>query len=137
MQKTFSKTESLYRFDSFRASKLLDLVQTSIVVFVICLILGSYFDNFFPILTNDCSNAELLTHTTLQLSLNVVLIYYIRKISENIPFLIPLSNDYISNKNGEHVLASMLMIGVIFYKPQISFQKKLNLIQERFSLRKA
>ena len=136
-EKFNNATNKFFRFDKVRASKLLELIQTGIVLFIICLILGSYFDNFFPILDNNCSNIELISQTALQLSVNIILIYYIRKISEEIPFMFSLTDEYVSNGKGEQVLASMLMIGVIFYKPQISFQKKLTLIQERFSLRKA
>lgn len=135
-QKLKKARETLFRFDKIRLSKLLELIQTGLVIFIVCLIFGSFFDNLFPILDDKCSNLELITQTTLHISLNIVLIYYIRKISEEIPFLFSLTDEYVSNAKGEQVLASMLMIGVIFYKPQTSFQKKLNLIQERFSLRK-
>ena len=125
--------ERLVRFDKIRASKLLEMIQSGITIFVLCLVIGHYSDQLFPLLDTNCSNTKLAFHFVLQLILNIILVYYVKKISEVIPFLFSLTDKYVSDAKGEQLQGAVLVISIIFYRVQKSFQQKLNLIIDRFT----
>lgn len=134
MSTEMNNIERLLRFDSIRISKLLEMIQDGIIIFILSFYLGSLIDKIFGQTDEKMSNTELIIRIILQLVVNIVVIYYIRKIAEVIPFMLNISKDYISNKKGEVDNASGFVCSIIFVGVQKNFQAKLGLLKTRFAL---
>lgn len=125
--------ERLVRFDSIRASKLLEMVQNGVIIFFLAFFVGSFIDKQFKSADESMSNSELVMNIILQFVVIIVAAYYIRKIAEAIPFMLSVSDDYVSNMKGESAGASAFACSLIFVSVQHNFGSKLNLLKQRFS----
>jgi hypothetical protein len=126
--------ERLLRFDTIRISKLLEMIQDGIIIFILAFYLGSAIDKFCGVADEKMTNTELWGWVILQLIINIVAIYYVRKIAEVIPFMLSLNNGYMSNKKGEVDAASGFVSSIIFIGIQKNFQNKIGLLKSRFAL---
>jgi hypothetical protein len=131
---TTDNVERLLRFDSVRISKLLEMIQDGIIIFILAFYAGSGIDKVFGTANEKMTDAELVGWVMLQLIANIVVIYYIRKVAETIPFMFSLSSNYMSNKKGEVDAASGFVSSIIFISVQKNFQNKLALLKTRFAL---
>ena len=131
---TTDNVERLLRFDSVRISKLLEMIQDGIIIFILAFYAGSGIDKLFGVANDKMTDGELVGWVILQLVANIVVIYYIRKVAETIPFMFSLSNSYMSNKKGEVDAASGFVSSIIFISVQKNFQAKLALLKTRFAL---
>lgn len=125
--------ERLLRFDTIRISKLLEMIQDGIIIFILAFYLGSAIDKFCGVADEKMTNTELWGWVILQLIINIVAIYYIRKIAEVIPFMFSLNSGYISNKKGEVDAASGFVSSIIYIGVQKNFQNKIGLLKSRFA----
>lgn len=136
MQKT-SALERLTRFDLIRASKLLEITQDAIIVFVISFYLGSILDRAFnsikPVDAN-MTNTELIGLLLAQFVCIVVLAYYIMKLVAVIPFMFSLSSQYISGFKNEGAIGGGIAMAIIFVGVQTHFNAKLAILKSRFAL---
>ena len=92
--------ERLFRFDLIRVSKLLEITQYTIITFILAFFSGVLIDKIFYIdikteTIDTISNVELVSKILLQILLIVIISYYIQKIVILIPFLFPLTKNYI------------------------------------------
>jgi hypothetical protein len=126
--------ERLLRFDTIRISKLLEMIQDGIIIFILAFYLGSAIDKLCGVADEKMTNTELWGWIILQLVINIVAIYYVRKIAEVIPFMLSLNSGYMSNKKGEVDGASGFVSSIIFVGIQRNFQTKLGLLKSRFAL---
>ena len=126
--------ERLFRFDSIRISKLLEMIQDGIIIFILAFYLGSLIDKLCGVTDEKMSNTKLWGYVILQLVINIVVIYYIRKIAEVIPFMLSLNSGYMSNKKGEVDSASGFVSSIILISVQKNFQSKLGLLKSRYAL---
>ena len=126
--------ERLFRFDSIRISKLLEMIQDGIIIFILAFYLGSLIDKLCGVADEKMSNTKLWGYVILQLVINIVVIYYIRKIAEVIPFMLSLNSGYMSNKKGEVDSASGFVSSIILISVQKNFQSKLGLLKSRYAL---
>ena len=126
--------ERLFRFDTLRISKLLEMIQDGIIIFILAFYLGSAIDRLCGIADDNMTNTQLWGWIILQLVINIVAIYYIRKIAEIIPFMLSINSNYMSNKKGEINAASGFVSSIIFVGVQKNFQAKLTLLKTRFAL---
>lgn len=126
--------ERLFRFDTIRMSKLLEMIQDGIIIFILAFYLGSIIDKLCGVLDEKMSNTQLWGYIILQLVINIVAIYYIRKVAEVIPFVLSLNNSYTSNKKGEVDAATGFVSSIIFISVQKNFQEKLSLLKTRYAL---
>jgi len=126
--------ERLLRFDTVRISKLLEMIQDGIIIFILAFYLGSAIDRLCGVADEKMSNTELWGYIILQLVINIVAIYYVRKIAEVIPFMLSLTSSYISNKKGEVDAASGFVSSIIFVSIQKNFGAKLGLLKSRYAL---
>jgi hypothetical protein len=124
----------LVRFDLVRASKLLEIIQSVLVIFVIAFYAGSAIDRFFAPASENMSNMELMRDLGLQLALIVVSAYYIKKIAVLIPFMFSLTSEYVPSKKGEATFGSAIAMAIIFVSVQKNFASKISLLQRRFAL---
>jgi hypothetical protein len=129
--------ERLTRFDLIRASKLLEITQDAIIVFVIGFYLGSLLDRAFnnikPVNAN-MSNSELVGIILAQFTCIVVLVYYIMKFVAVVPFMFSLSSQYIPNMKGESATGAGVALAIIFVSVQTHFNAKLSILKSRFAL---
>ena len=136
MEKT-SPLERLTRFDLVRASKLLEIVQDGIIVFIIAFYVGSALDRFFnsikPV-NAQMSNIELIGIVLAQFACILVLAYYIMKLVAVIPFFFSLSSQYVPGQKGEGAIGAGVAMAVIFVGVQSNFAAKLNILKSRFAL---
>lgn len=126
--------ERLFRFDTIRLSKLLEMIQDGIIIFILAFYLGSVIDKLCGVLDEKMSNTQLWGYIILQLIINIVAIYYIRKVAEVIPFVLSLNSSYMSNKKGEVDAATGFVSSIIFVSVQKNFQEKLSLLKTRYAL---
>lgn len=126
--------ERLVRFDSIRASKLLEMVQNGIIIFFLAFFIGSFIDKQFKSADENMSNSELVLNIVLQFAVILIAAYYIRKIAEAIPFLLSISSSYVSNMKGESSAASAFACSLIFVSIQRNFAAKLGLLKSRYAL---
>lgn len=132
-----SAVERLLRFDTIRISKLLELIQTGIVVFVLSFYIGSLIDKLFNqwIVVNDSTqNTHLVGLILLQLIAIIITAYYITKFIDVIPFMLSVSPLYKPNAHGEVGKATGLAMSIIFVAVQSGFLTKLNILKRRFAL---
>jgi hypothetical protein len=129
-----SDVERLLRFDTIRVSKLLEEVQSAIIVFVIAFFIGSMTDRLFPIPQNveKISNLDLFRDLLLQLALIVVSAYYINKIAKVIPFFFSLNEKYVPSLHGESLAGAGLAMAIIFVGVQKNFQTRIGILKNRF-----
>jgi hypothetical protein len=136
MEKT-SALERLTRFDLVRASKLLEITQDAIIVFVIAFYIGSLLDRAFntikPVNAN-MSNIELVGIILAQFACIVIVAYYIMKFVAVVPFMFSLSSQYVPNMKSESATGASLAMAVIFVGVQTHFSAKLSILKSRFAL---
>ena len=136
MEKT-SPLERLTRFDLIRASKLLEIVQDGIIVFVIAFYVGSLLDRVFnnikPV-NAAMTNIELIGLILAQFACILVVAYYIMKLVAVIPFFFSLSSQYVSGQKGEGAIGAGVAMAVIFVGVQTHFASKVNILKSRFAL---
>lgn len=126
--------ERLFRFDTIRISKLLEMIQDGIIIFILAFYLGSAIDRLCGVADEKMTNTQLWGWIILQLVINIVAIYYVRKIAEVIPFVLSVNSNYVSNKKGEVDGASGFVSSIIFIGVQKNFQAKIGLLKTRYAL---
>jgi hypothetical protein len=126
--------ERLLRFDTIRISKLLEMIQDGIIIFILAFYLGSAIDKLCGVANEKMTDTELWGYIILQLVINIIAIYYVRKVAEVIPFMLSLNSNYMSNKKGEVDGASGFVSSIIFVSVQKNFAAKLSLLKSRFAL---
>jgi hypothetical protein len=126
--------QRLIRFDRIRISKLLEIIQDGIIVFVLSFYIGSAIDRFFQKADDSWSNQDLILSLLAQFTLLMVAIYYIRKVAEVIPFFFSLTKEYVSNKKGEVLTGYAVATAIIFVGVQKNFLSKIELLKQRFAL---
>ena len=125
---------SLTRFDLVRVSKLIQQIQSTLIVFVLAFFLGSLIDKLFPTVGDPdlVSNFTLFKDLGLQLALMTIAAFYIMKFAKVIPFFFALSRDYIPNAHGEAAEGAGLAMALLFGAVQKNFQARVAVLKSRF-----
>lgn len=126
--------QRLIRFDRVRISKLLEIIQHGIIVFVLSFYIGSAIDKYFQKADDSWSNQDLILSLLAQFSILMIAVYYIRKIAEVIPFFFSLTKEYVSNKKGEVLTGYAVATAIIFVGVQKNFLSKIEILKKRFAL---
>ena len=129
-------SERLFRFDLIRFSKLLEITQYAILTFVFAFFSGILIDKICYIeITPDnidkISNFELISKIFLQTLLIVLGSYYIQKIIILIPFIFPLTANYIPSMKNESKIGISLSMTMIYISIQKNFINKILLLKSR------
>lgn len=128
--------ERLLRFDEIRLLKLLEIIQYSIVALFIGLFAGESYNHLLPnVKQTQIHNMADFSYVTLMLILFfsgiVVILYYIKKIIELVPFLFSfLSKKYVSNKKNEAIIGVTVALAFIFGKTQHKMTHLVTLYQK-------
>lgn len=126
---------SLLKFDSIRILKLLEMIQYSIIGFILTLFFGNIINDifFFKYDIQKLTNFELLYNVLIELIIIVILLYYIRKIVLLIPFLfLFLNKKYIPSKKNEASIGYIVGIGFILNNTINRLTLKIEEIDRRF-----
>ena len=124
----------LFRFDSIRLFKLLEICYYSIIAFILTLITIGIFedDSIFPFFLIDnpeekeYSYINLLSITLFDIAFIVIIIYYLTKILKCIPFLFKYFNKkYKPSFKNEMNTGINIGIGMILYYSLHSLDKKI------------
>ena len=126
--------KQITRFDRIKLSKLLDMSQSAVQSLCMSVVGGLLIDSIFPIPDHNITNTELFFQMCAQVILNVIFIYYLRKISEIIPFLFSLDPNYIQDQHGEEINGTMFILSFMLYKCQNALQAKINIILKRLPI---
>lgn len=133
MQNVSTNLEKLTRFDTIRFSKLFEIVQFTVIVFVLAFFIGSYTDKLFPIKEGEVSDFDLWRDTLLQLAVISISAYYVIKAAKVIPFLFSVDSRYVSGSHGENVFGAGLAIAIIFVYVQKNFGARLSALKVRYT----
>ena len=128
------RVSSLFRFDQIRIMQLLEVVQYTVIYFVLGFFLGATLDMLFPRF-NEKEDIERVTLEVLgQLIVFVVFIFYIRKIVKLVPFLFvlggPAGKKFIPYKTTEY--EGEITIGLVVIASQFNLIKKIDLLSREF-----
>jgi hypothetical protein len=126
--------ERLIRFDAIRVSKLLEMIQYAVIVFILAFFIGSATDSLFPLPRPEekISDFNLYKDLFLQLCLIVISIYYINKIAQIIPFFFSLSDKYVPSAKEENIKGAGIALAIIFVGVQKNFQGRIALLKKKF-----
>ena len=125
--------QNILHIDKIRISKLLHYCQSSIIMFIIAFILGTLIEKVFILPTTKINNFQLLTSLFIQLSINTIAIYYLKKISFVVPSKFALTDKYINSLHNEALYGGLVGSGLILLRTQRSLYQKLEMCIERFS----
>ena len=139
------KIHNIIKLDKIRITKLFEIVQYSLIGFFIGYVIAgisndyilvkfdksNYITDRYP-QTKDNRNPKLLIHMIWDLSIIVIFIYYIRKISVLIPFIPDIfnimPNGYITGKSpGRGEDGFIIGLGFIFSRELYNLTKKIDL----------
>ena len=123
--------ERLLRFDSIRASKLLEIGQYAVLALTIGFIFGSLIDKIFPECDEKHSNGRLILEVFIQTVAIAVLTYYTRKLVMLVPFQFALTDKYVPSAKEEAWLGVNMALPIVFVANQKQFLKKLQLLRDR------
>lgn len=132
MEKVSANLEKLARFDTIRISKLLEIIQFTIVVFIAAFFAGSYIDRLFPIQQEDITDLQLWRDIILQLSLISVSAYYVLKFAKVVPFFFSIDSNYVSGSHGENTFGAGLAMAIIFVGVQKNFGTRIDMLKLRY-----
>ena len=127
--------DRLVEFDKIRISKLLEQIQATVIVFFIAFFVGIKVDShLFRIRAPlaQTSTARLTGEIVTQLSLNVILAYYIGKIAAAVPFVFIFDQKYIRSLKNETARGTGFALTIIFIAVQKNFQARVQELKVRF-----
>jgi len=133
MNKTYFKERlnKLLSFDLIRISKLLELIQYTVLYTILTLPLSILVENIFPAEDRDKSNWIIIFEIIFQMVILAIVVFYIQKIVKLIPFLFPLVKNYEAHKIFEY--HGEITIGFIFIGSQINIVDKIEILSERMT----
>jgi len=112
-----TKFSSLFEFGHIRFEKLLDLAQSSVEVGVFSLLIASIFNKLSFILQENDAKIIIFAKILIEMIIIVILIYYIRKVTNIIPFMFHYTDKYKLNwksKDGETMIGTTVAFALIF-----------------------
>tara|TARA_B110001454_G_scaffold191409_1_gene191079 strand:- start:246 stop:659 length:414 start_codon:yes stop_codon:yes gene_type:complete len=128
------KIKSLFRFDKIRLCKLLEISQNCIIGFIITIIIGNILNvkifNEYDL--ENVSTYYLFLNIISELILMVIIIYYIRKIVNTIPFMFGfITNKYIPSKKDESQTGYVIGSGLIMIITLNKLDRKIEELDKR------
>ena len=135
MEKSESRLKRFLRFDLVRASKLIEIVQSAVIILVLAFFVGTFIDSFWAVTDEEAaefSHWQLAGSIFSQFLVIVVTSYYIHKIALVIPFYFSLTKDYVPAKKNEPHIGSNIAMSIIFITVQQNFVRKLREAHSRF-----
>jgi hypothetical protein len=118
---------SLTEVSMIRFQKILHMSQDAVITSVFCFFAGLGIDNLFDGKTNENLLVASLKGM-LQLIVVIVAVYYIRKLTKFIPFLLRITKEYNpfhKSKDGEGLVGATIAMGLLLMSTQTNLKKRI------------
>lgn len=118
---------SLTEVSMIRLQKILHMSQDAVITSVFCFFAGLGIDNLFDGKTNENLLVASLKGM-LQLIVVIVAVYYIRKLTKFIPFLLRITKEYNpfhKSKDGEGLVGATIAMGLLLMSTQTNLKKRI------------
>lgn len=118
---------SLTEVSMIRFQKILHMSQDAVITSVFCFFAGLGIDNLF----DGKNNENLLVASLkgmLQLIVVIIAVYYIRKLTKFIPFLLRITKEYNpfhKSKDGEGLVGATIAMGLLLMSTQTNLKKRI------------
>lgn len=137
-----AKVKSILRFDKLHLMKLLEISQYSFVGFLLGYVLSKYINDYL-LIEYDISNyinedypkghvnrnPKLLLHVGWDLLINVISIYYIRRMIILVPYMFSfIDKRYVIGKDDDGYMGFIIGLGLILSKRLTNLRQKINLL---------
>lgn len=119
---------SLFEFNVIRTQKLLHMAQNAVITAIFCFFIGVNINNFFHI-KDDETILELSIYGLLQMITIIVSVYYIRKLTRFIPFVLRFTKSYDpfhKSEDGEALVGSSIAMGLLLMTTQLNMRGRIN-----------
>jgi len=123
------RLQKLFSFDLIRISKLLELIQYTVLYSILTIPLSILVENVFPAEDKDKSSLLIFVEIVIQMVILTLLVFYIQKIVKLIPFMFPLTKNYKPHQSFEY--NGEITIGFIFIGTQLNIMDKIDILTER------
>ena len=141
------KIDNFLRFDSIRILKLLEMVQCAILGIIFGYFIGIFIDEYLSVqyersnyITNVYyreefnRNPELWLHIVWDVILVTVSTYYLKKLTNLIPFVFqPFNKKYVPGLKQEGVIGFTIGLGFSYLRLLTNFQKRLDLMDGKIN----
>ena len=124
---------NLLEFNAIRIQKILHMSQNAMITALFSFMVGLGIDKTFDIKQEE-SNNELILKTLLQLVMIIIGVYYLRKLTKFIPFMLRFTesyNPFHKSKDGENLIGSTLAIVIFFVSTQKNLQDRVDELAKR------
>lgn len=118
---------SLTEVSMIRLQKILHMSQDAVITSIFCFFAGLGIDNLFDGKTNENLLVASLKGM-LQLIVVIVAVYYIRKLTKFIPFLLRITKEYNpfhKSKDGEGLVGATIAMGLLLMSTQTNLKKRI------------
>ena len=118
---------SLTEVSMIRFQKILHMSQDAVITSIFCFFAGLGIDNFF----DGKEKEDILTASLkgmVQLIVVIVAVYYIRKLTKFIPFLLRITKEYNpfhKSKDGEGLVGATIAMGLLLMSTQTNLKKRI------------
>ena len=116
-----------------RIERVLELSQTVLVYFMVGMMLGVMLDRVFPKFHPEESHAKLWTMALLQIFLNAMIIYFMEKLINLVPFLFHFYDKYTPGEDRHGEIGKSIAMSLVFFATQDNLLSRVNEIQNRFN----
>ncbi len=123
MSKRFN---NLIAVDNIRLMQVLELIQYSVLYFVVAFVAGTTMDNIFPDFDPKESSGQLILEVLAQSVLTIIVAFYIRKLVKIVPFAFVLKGSkFIPGMTSEYH-GDMMIGAIVFVSVQVNMLRKIN-----------
>jgi len=124
---------NLLEFNNIRIQKLLHMSQNAVITAIFSFMVGISIDKLFDIKEKE-SNNELVLKGLIQLIIIIIGVYYLRKLTKFIPFLLRFTesyNPFHKSKDGENLMGSTIAIVIFFVSTQKNLQERIDILMKK------
>ena len=125
------KVGSIFEFSFIRLQKLLQLTQISFFGLVLSIIAAPLLNKFAFDLNKTEEIYIIFFKLVFELFLLVIILYYIRKITQTIPFLFQFTKDYIpfrKSSDGESLRGNVIAMAIVFGSFLVKLKDKIKFL---------
>lgn len=126
---------SLFEFNATRIQKLLHMSQNAVITAIFSFFLGVGIDKIFDVKQEE-SNNELILKGLIQLIIIIIGVYYLRKLTKFIPFMLRFTESYDpfhKSKDGESLVGATIALAIFFVSTQKNLRKRIDSLVEKIS----
>ena len=123
---------SLFEFNVVRLQKLLHMSQNAILTAIFCFYIGVKINSLFKI-NKDEDVREMIFMGLLQMIVVIISIYYIRKLTMMIPFVLRFTESYDpfhKSVDGEGLVGASVAMGLLLMTTQLNMRVRIHKMAE-------